>query len=283
MYVWTTKARMSEHTGRLRREGHSVGFVPTMGALHDGHLALVKKSLAENDHTVVSIFVNPTQFDRKDDLEKYPRLVEQDLYKLEQLDPNIIVYLPRAEDIYEGRIQAEHFDLGGLDRVMEGAHRPGHFDGVATIVKKLFDVVKPHRAYFGEKDFQQLRIIQHLAQQLKDSIEIVPVEIYRETDGLAMSSRNLRLAPAYREAAPFIYQTLQKARQMALEGHSPKEIKEKVYQLFAQHPLLKLEYFEIADEENLQPAENFETDKKYRGFIAAYAGDIRLIDNMPLY
>ncbi len=283
MIVWTTKARMSEYADKLRRQGLRIGFVPTMGALHAGHLALVRKSLEENDRTVVSIFVNPTQFDRREDLEKYPRLVERDLYQLEQLDPNIIVYLPQAEDIYDGRIEARHYDLGGLDRVMEGAHRPGHFDGVATIVGKLFDTVKPHRAYFGEKDFQQLRIIQYLAQQLWPSIEIRPVEIFRERDGLAMSSRNLRLSDEARMAAPFIYQTLQKARQMALEGSDPDQIRAFVRERFDRHPLLRLEYFEIADEENLQPAQKWEPGKKYRGFMAAYADDIRLIDNMPLY
>ena len=282
MIVWTSRQNMHDHATALRRQGQSIGFVPTMGALHQGHLSLVQHSLRDNDATMVSIFVNPTQFDNPDDLAKYPRFVEKDLHALEQLDKNIIVYLPLAEDIYQGRVEADHYDFGGLEKVMEGAFRPGHFDGVATIVRKLFDIVQPHRAYFGEKDFQQLRIIQTLAQQLKDSIEIVPVEIYRENDGLAMSSRNLRLTPEHRGAAPFLYESLQKAREMAREGLPPAAIKEAIRSMYDQHPLLDLEYFEIADEENLQPATAFEPGKKYRGFLAVYAGDIRLIDNMAL-
>ncbi len=283
MFVWTYKANLRPFIDGLKNRGQSIGFVPTMGALHAGHLALVRRSLAENDRTVVSIFVNPTQFDRRQDLETYPRFPERDLALLEKLDPEMIVYLPVAEDLYEGPVERRHFDLDGLDRVMEGRHRPGHFDGVATVVKLLFEAVRPHRAYFGEKDFQQLRIIQTLAQKLNLPIEIVPVEIQREADGLAMSSRNLRLDDARRKAAPEIHRLLRQARDMARQGHTPEAIRAEIIRQFEQHPLLDLEYFEIADEQSLQPARTFEKGKKYRGFVAVFAGDVRLIDNMALY
>ncbi len=281
MEVYTLKSNLGKRIRELKSEGKTVGFVPTMGALHEGHLSLVRQSLKDNNITVVSIFVNPTQFDRKDDLEKYPRTLERDLYLLERTGKNIMVYIPVAEDLYEGKIEVGTYDLNGLDKVMEGAHRPGHFDGVATVVHKLFQSVQPHRAYFGEKDFQQLRIIQTLVKKLNLPIEIIPVPIYREPDGLAMSSRNLRLTEEMRKAAPFIYETLQKAAEMSRHS-GPQEIKDFVYKTFEKHPLLQLEYFEIADEENLQPAPHFEKGKKYRGFIAVFAGDIRLIDNIPL-
>ena len=283
MFVWTYKANLRPFIDGLKKQGQSIGFVPTMGALHRGHLALVERSLHENDHTVVSIFVNPTQFDRKQDLETYPRFPEKDLALLEKLDPEMIVYLPVAEDLYGGPVQREHFDLDGLDRVMEGRHRPGHFDGVATVVKLLFEAVRPDRAYFGEKDFQQLRIIQTLARKLNLPLQIVPVEIQREADGLAMSSRNLRLSEAHRKAAPEIHRLLNLAREMALQGQNPEVIKKEINNRFKQNPLLELEYFEIADEQTLQPARTFEPGKKYRAFTAVFAGDVRLIDNMPLY
>ncbi len=281
MEVFTLKTHLGARIESLKNQGKTIGFVPTMGALHEGHLSLIEQSIKENDSTVVSIFVNPTQFDRKDDLEKYPRTLERDLYLLEQTDKNMIVYIPVAEDLYQGTVEAKHYALNGLDKTMEGKYRPGHFDGVATVVHKLFEAVRPHKAYFGEKDFQQLRIIQTLVENLKLPVEIIPVKIYREKDGLAMSSRNRRLKPEMRQAAPFIYQTLKQAASMK-PNHSPGEIKRQVELAFEKHPLLRLEYFEIADEENLQPAKKFDPRKKYRGFIAVFAGDVRLIDNIPL-
>jgi len=281
MIVFTLKQNLRDHISRLKEKGFQIGFVPTMGALHEGHLSLVRRSLDENDATVVSIFVNPTQFDNPDDLAKYPRLLERDLHLLERLDKNIIVYLPVAEDLYEGPVEARRYDLGGLDRVMEGAYRPGHFDGVATVVHLLFDAVRPHRAYFGEKDFQQLQIIRRLTETENIPVEIRPVEIVREEDGLAMSSRNLRLNDYWRKQAPLLYGLLRKARQWAEEGMGPAEIKRRVREELERSPL-KPDYFEIAEEQSLQPADTFQPGKHYRAFMAAYAGDVRLIDNIRL-
>ena len=282
MKVFQRKKDISKYLHKLTSEGNSLGFVPTMGALHAGHLSLVKESLKDNDHSVVSIFVNPTQFDNPDDLKKYPRTYKEDLDALKSLDPEIIVYYPDAEDIYDGKIVSERFDFGGLEHEMEGKHRQGHFDGVGTIVKKLFEIIKPTRAYFGEKDFQQLQIIKKLVAQLQISIEIIPVSIHREKDGLAMSSRNMRLTEKYRTAAPFIYKTLLKTKEM-WNKNSIEEIKTFVKKSFEEHPLLELEYFEIADEKNLKPTIEKINGNKYRGFIVVYAGDIRLIDNIAYY
>jgi len=282
MVVFTLKKNLQSFLNYLKERNFQIGFVPTMGALHEGHLTLVKKSMEENNATVVSIFVNPTQFDNQNDLKYYPRTLEKDLFLLENLDKDMIVYIPVAEDLYGGPVRAKAYDHGGLDRVMEGAYRPGHFDGVATVVELLFDAVRPHRAYFGEKDFQQLQIIRHLVKSKKIPLEIRPVEIVREGDGLAMSSRNLRLTPEWRKEAPFLYHILREAREMAQQGHSPGEIKRYVMQQFEKETALRPDYFEIAEEETLQPADTFEPDKHYRAFVAAYAGDIRLIDNIRI-
>ena len=281
MFVFTIKKNLRDFLSKLREKGSSIGFVPTMGALHDGHLALIKQSGRENDYTVVSIFVNPTQFDRKDDLEKYPRTLERDLYLLEQINPGMIVYIPEATDLYEGQITSRSYDHGGLDKVMEGKFRPGHFDGVATVVHLLFDAVNPDKAYFGEKDFQQLQIIRHLVKTQQLPVEIVPVPIYREKDGLAMSSRNRRLTPEQRQAAPLIYKTMKEGAGL-FPLKSPEEIKGFVFDRLKNHPLLEPEYVEIAEVETLKPAKKFEEGKKYRMFAAVFAGDIRLIDNLPL-
>jgi pantoate--beta-alanine ligase len=279
MIVYTLRRNINDAVKSEKKDRKKIGFVPTMGALHDGHLSLVRQSLRENDVTVISIFVNPTQFDNPDDLEKYPRTLERDLHLLEQTDKNLTVYLPHAEDLYRGEVVSRSFDHKGLDKVMEGAYRKGHFDGVATVVSLLFEAVEPDRAYFGEKDFQQLRIIQNMVEQMKFPVEIRPVPIRREPDGLAMSSRNLRLSPEMRKEAPFIYKTLKEAKTMAEKGFSPGEIKKHIMKLYGETPL-RLEYFEIADEELLHPASSFEDAKHYRAFVAAYAGDIRLIDNI---
>ncbi len=282
MIIYTIGQNLTQYIQKLKDKGMRMGFVPTMGALHAGHLSLVDRSLSENDKTVVSIFVNPTQFDNPEDLAKYPRFLERDLYMLEKRNPEMIVYAPVPEDIYGQKVEAKKYDHGGLDRVMEGKFRPGHFDGVATVVHKLFEIVKPDRAYFGEKDFQQLQIIRRLVETQNLPVEIVPVEIVREEDGLAMSSRNIRLKREQRAHAPFIYQTLQKAREWTEASLSPEEIKKKITDLYKDHPVLKLEYFEIAEEKSLMPTRQFEKEKHYRAFIAVFAGDIRLIDNIRL-
>ena len=281
MKVFRYKKKLENHVNNLKNQGKSIGFVPTMGALHQGHLALVKNSLKDNDITVVSIFVNPTQFDNPDDLEKYPRTFESDLDLLKELSPGIIVFYPDAQDFYDGKIESRHFDFDGLEHEMEGKHRPGHFDGVGTVVKKLFEVVHPDKAYFGEKDFQQLQIIKKLVEKEQMPIEIIPVPIYREPDGLAMSSRNLRLTQHHRASAPFIYQVLKQSK-ILFENENIDTVKTFVKDAIEAHPYLELEYFEIADEKTLKPASQKKLGNKYRGFIVVYAGEIRLIDNISL-
>jgi len=279
MKVFEKKTDLKNFIKGLKKNHSKIGFVPTMGALHDGHLSLVNHSLRENQYTIVSIFVNPTQFDNPDDLQQYPRTFLEDLNALKTLNPDIIIYSPQANDIYDHTIQSDHFDFDGLEKEMEGKHRPGHFDGVGTIVKKLFEIIEPDHAYFGEKDFQQLQIIKKLVEKESMPIQIVPVEIKREKDGLAMSSRNKRLSKEARNAAPFIYQTLEESKELWKEKSIP-EIKKYMEQKFKNHPLLKLEYFEIADEKTLKPAIEKISGNKYRGFIVVYANDIRLIDNI---
>ena len=265
----------------LQQGEKSLGFVPTMGALHEGHLSLIKKALHENAHVVVSIFVNPTQFDNGADLEKYPRTLERDLDLLKSVSDDIIVYAPSDKDIYGDEVASEHFNFDGLEHQMEGKFRPGHFDGVGTIVKRLFEIVKPDVAYFGLKDFQQFKIIEKLVEKQQLPIKIEGCEIFREPDGLAMSSRNERLSKPEREAAPFIYKTLQHAR--ALFGtESATKVVDWVKEEFEKNKILKLEYFIIADEDTLQPIQNKSETKSYRAFIAAFANDVRLIDNIAL-
>lgn len=258
-----------------------VGLVPTMGALHKGHLSLVRQARAENDLVVATIFVNPTQFDRKEDLDNYPSSLADDLELLEKEGCDV-VFTPTPEDIYDNRVESELFDFEGLDLVMEGSFRKGHFDGVATIVKKLFTLIKPDRAYFGEKDFQQLQIIRRMVFQERLPVEIVPCEIYREHDGLAMSSRNRRLDSQTRASAPLIYQTLQESREMLSRNRSFDEIRSMAEKKFESDPHLSLEYFEIAERETLRKAQVFDPTKKYNAFIAAFAGPVRLIDNIAL-
>ena len=279
MKVFQSKKELKKRLKKLKENGKSIGFVPTMGALHEGHLALVKNSLRDNDSTVVSIFVNPTQFDNPDDLTHYPRTFEQDRQMLENLYHDIIIYHPNAEDFYDGNIQSDKFDFDGLEHEMEGKHRQGHFDGVGTVVKKLFEIVQPNRAYFGEKDFQQLQIIKKLVEKEKMLIEIVPVPIYRESDGLAMSSRNRRLTPKHRASAPFIHQVLEQS-EIIFATENIETTKKFVYDSINAHPFLDIGYFEIADEKTLKPANEKKSGNKYRGFIVVYAGDIRLIDNV---
>ncbi len=262
------------------RKSHSIGFVPTMGALHEGHLSLIKEAQQANDIAVVSIFVNPTQFDNKEDLKKYPRTLERDTKLLEQVNCDF-VFAPSANDIYENNIHSTKFTFGGLEHAMEGKFREGHFDGVGTIVKRLFEIVEPTNAYFGEKDFQQLQIIKKLVTTYNIPIKIVGCKIHREKDGLAMSSRNARLSTKHREVAPFIYKTLREAK-LKFEKQSALKVDQWVHEQFRQHPYLELEYFEIANAQTLKTISRKRKGNKYRGFIAAFAGKIRLIDNIAL-
>ncbi len=258
-----------------------IGFVPTMGALHQGHLSLMQQSLEENKITVVSIFVNPTQFNNPEDLEKYPRTLEEDVKKIASLSTEIIVYAPTVTDIYEGKIVSESFDYDGLENQMEGKFRPGHFDGVGTIVKRLFEIVTPTHAYFGEKDFQQLQIIKKLVQKNNLKVSIIACPIYREPNYLAMSSRNERLTSKERQEASIIYETLSKAKAM-FTTNNVTSITEWVEATFKNNTTFTLEYFEIADEETLLTCKEKIKDRKYRAFIAVFANSIRLIDTISL-
>ncbi|HKJ05875.1 MAG TPA: pantoate--beta-alanine ligase [Flavobacteriaceae bacterium] len=262
------------------KKNANIGFVPTMGALHKGHISLVKQAKNDNDVVVVSIFVNPTQFDKQEDLVNYPKTLDQDLALLENVNCDI-VFTPTAEEIYKKSITSETFSFDGLEHQMEGKFRTGHFDGVGTIVKKLLEIVKPTKAYFGEKDFQQLQIIKNMVKNHSISVNIIGCDIYREEDGLAMSSRNARLTKEHRKAAPFIYKTLKQAKEKFGIDNAVK-VTQWVENQFKNHPLLKLEYFQIADEETLQPINEKDQGQKYRAFIAVFAGEIRLIDNISL-
>jgi pantoate--beta-alanine ligase len=281
MPVFVKQNDLKLHLKQYISHKNTVGFVPTMGALHQGHLSLMSESLKNNTVTVVSIFVNPTQFNNADDLKKYPRTLDADVQKIEALNSNIIVYAPTVEDIYEGKTESQHFHYDGLEFQMEGKHRPGHFDGVGTIVKKLLEIVQPNNAYFGEKDFQQLQIVKKLVSKYKIPVKIIGCAIHRESNGLAMSSRNERLAKDEREKASFIYKILKDAKNL-FSTKSAKEVTDWVTQQFKKQELFQLEYFEIADEKTLLECKRKSKTKKYRGFIAVFVNNIRLIDNISL-
>jgi pantoate--beta-alanine ligase len=281
MQIYKEKQALRELINTFKKEGFSIGFVPTMGALHQGHISLVKQALASCDRVVASIFVNPTQFDNPNDLEKYPRTFEEDMILLKNLDENIIIFSPRPSEIYGNEVSPEHFSFDGLEFEMEGKYRKGHFDGVGTVIKKLFEIVNPDKAFFGEKDFQQLQIIRKLTEKNHWNTEIIGCPIDRETNGLARSSRNERLSPEERQKAAFIYQTLQQVKK-EFGIKSVPEVTSRVKELFDQNPGLKLEYFEIANEATLKSIQEPVYGEKYRAFIAAYSGDIRLIDNVAL-
>ena len=282
MKKFLNKTELSHHIDALKANGKSIGFVPTMGALHNGHLSLVNKGLSQNDIVVVSVFVNPTQFDNKEDLDKYPRTLDADVKLLETVsNTTIIAYAPSVEDIYGNSIKSQAFTFNGLEHEMEGAFRDGHFNGVGTIVKRLLQIVNPNYAYFGEKDFQQLQIIKKLVELHHLPVKIIGCAIHRAEDGLAMSSRNARLTRAHRAIAPFIYKTLKSAK-VKFGTKSAQSVTEWVEEQFKKQPLLELEYFIIADITTLKPVKRKSTKKTYRAFIAVYAGDIRLIDNIAL-
>ena len=261
----------------LKAHGKKVGLVPTMGALHAGHASLVKRSVNENDVTVVSVFVNPTQFNDKNDLVKYPRTLEADCKLLEDCGATL-VFAPSVEEMYP-EPDTRQFGYAPLDTVMEGAFRPGHFNGVCQIVSKLFDAVKPHRAYFGEKDFQQLAIIREMVRQMKFDLEIVGCPIVREEDGLALSSRNARLSSDERENALNISRTLFKSRTFAAT-HSVSETQKMVEDAIAAAPGLRLEYFEIVDGNTLQKIGDWNETSYAVGCITVFCGEVRLIDNI---
>ena len=282
MNVFLNKYELKKFIRQLRSQGQTIGFVPTMGALHQGHASLIEKGLEQNDYVVVSIFVNPTQFDNQDDLIKYPRTLDADVALLKTVsESKILVYAPSVDDIYGQNVVSTSFSYDGLEHEMEGRFRQGHFDGVGTIVKRLFEIVTPDNAYFGEKDFQQLMIIKKLVEKYNIPVNVVGCKIHRAADGLAMSSRNARLKPEYRKAAPFIHKTLKTAK-VKFGTESANKITEWVSRQFEDHDLLELEYFIIADAKTLKTVKRKSNKKQYRAFIAVYADDIRLIDNIAL-
>ncbi|MGN0258363.1 MAG: pantoate--beta-alanine ligase [Bacteroides sp.] len=274
--VHTIKA-LQEELNALRLQGKRVGLVPTMGALHAGHASLVKRSVAENDVTVVSDFVNPTQFNDLNDLAKYPRTLEADCQLLEACGVSF-VFAPSVEEIYP-EPDTRQFSFAPLDTVMEGIYRPGHFNGVCQIVSKLFDIVKPDRAYFGEKDFQQLAIIREMVRKMHFPLEIVGCPIVREADGLALSSRNARLSEEQRQQALKISKTLFESRDYA-KTHSVNETKQYVEEAINQAPGLRLEYFELVDGDTLQSIASWDDTTYAVGCITVYCGEVRLIDNI---
>lgn len=261
----------------FRKKGKTIGLVPTMGALHEGHAALVKRCVAENDIAVVSVFVNPTQFNNPEDLRLYPRTLDADCALLEKLGVDV-VFAPDVDEMYP-EPDTRVFDFGMLDKVMEGRFRPGHFNGVAQIVSKLFYAVKPDKAYFGEKDFQQLAIIREMVKQLQIPVEIIAVPIVREQSGLALSSRNMRLTPQQRETASEIFKILEMSADL-IEKQSVEDVKKFVVNRINNHDALSVEYFEIVDGETLQAISDW-TDSQYIvGCIAVFCGEVRLIDNI---
>lgn len=258
--------------------GHRVGFVPTMGALHQGHVSLIQRAKAETSLVMCSIFVNPTQFNDPEDLKKYPRNTAWDVKLLTTAGCDVL-FLPSTQEIYPPGLKTGlSLDFGSLEEVMEGIFRPGHFDGVAQVVKRLLDIVQPHRLYMGQKDYQQFTIVASMLEQLDSDIELVMCPIVREADGLAMSSRNVRLQPQYRKVAPKIYQTLQWARETAKKALPAQIRKEAVDRLNG--PGLKVEYFEIVDGQTLQPIEQFADAETVVACTAVWAGEVRLIDNI---
>lgn len=279
MFLFSTKAELDVHLEPYRKSNKAVGLVPTMGAIHHGHLSLMKKSLEENDCTVVSIFVNPTQFNNVEDLEKYPRTLEKDVEMIQSLSDQIVVFAPSVDEMYEGKTESASFDYDGLEHEMEGAQRPGHFDGVGTIVKKLFELIQPTVAYFGEKDFQQLQIIRKLVSKLSIPVNIVGVAIYRAADGLAMSSRNQRISDTGLDKATFLYQVLLQAKELFQKGDIAK-VNQFVENQFKNNTNFDLEYFTIADEDTLKEANSNVAGHKYRGFLVAHIEGVRLIDNL---
>jgi pantoate--beta-alanine ligase len=264
----------------LKKEGKKIGFVPTMGALHQGHLSLIRYSMQETDFTVCSVFVNPTQFNDPADLKKYPKTPEKDIEMLLSTGCHLL-FMPEAPEVYPpSKKQNLRIDFGYLDKSMEGAHRPGHFAGVAQVVHRLLDIVKPHRLYMGQKDFQQFSIVQHMLTELKSPVKLVVCPIVREADGLAMSSRNVLLNPAQRALAPAIYQTLLGAKKN-MHAHFPRQIEADAMQQLSLHGM-EPEYFSIVDGRTLQPVELFEETDFAVACTAVKVGNVRLIDNLIL-
>ncbi len=278
MKTYKNPVELAEELEKEKREGKIIGFVPTMGALHEGHMNLVRKSLEKDDITVASIFVNPVQFNNKEDLKKYPRILDKDRQLLEKEGVHYL-FAPTENEMYPEGLEniKEKYDFGHLDKILEGKFRPGHFNGVAIVVKRLFEIVKPHHAYFGKKDYQQLLIIKELVRQFNIPVEIIPTEIVREPNGLAMSSRNLLLTDEEKELASNIYKALVYGKNL---NATVKETKTKVLDFLHKKGLKDVEYFAIANKENLMEASNNEPAKGKIALIAVNCCGVRLIDNM---
>lgn len=281
MEIFYDSISLQNYINRQKEIGKTIGFAPTMGALHSGHLSLYEAARPENDIVISSVFINPTQFNNASDLQKYPKDTEADIEILRNSKLVDAVYIPGIKDIYPDKTESHTYDFGGIDKEMEGEFREGHFDGVGTVVEKLFLQVQPNNAYFGEKDFQQLAIIMKLVELKNLPINIVGVPIYREENGLAMSSRNERLSAAQRESAKIIHETLLKVEEWFRIITIP-EINNRVKEIFEKEKGMVMEYFKIADEETLKETDFFYKDKSYRAFIVVFVGDVRLIDNIHL-
>lgn len=280
MNIYKTAEELRSFVTEERKQGHRIAFVPTMGALHEGHLSLVRRALKENDCCIVSVFVNPTQFNNPRDLETYPRTLDADSHLLASIGTTAL-FAPEVETIYP-EPDTRVFHVGAVAEVMEGKYRPGHFNGVMQVVSRLFDLVQPDCAYFGEKDFQQIAVLRAMAREIKSPVEIIACPIVREEDGLARSSRNTLLSEEGRAQAPNIYRILSESRTWSKEL-SPKAVIERATQLLDAIPTLRVEYFEIVDADTLQPITRWEDSPKPHGCITVYCGDVRLIDNIAYY
>ena len=278
--ILKNRQELSDYILKIKENRQKIGFAPTMGALHEGHLSLYEKARKENDIVISSIFVNPTQFNNPEDLEKYPKTIEKDIELLQQTQNVDAVYIPQIEDIYSNGLERKKYDFEGLENEMEGKFRPGHFDGVGTVVEELFRQVQPNNAYFGEKDFQQLMIIKKLVEKLSLPINIIGMPIHREKNGLAMSSRNMRLTSEQRESAKIIFETLVKVKDL-FHQQTRDEIHQFVENTFKNSDF-ELEYFIIANEKTLREISEIKSNETYRAFIVVVIDGVRLIDNIQL-
>ena len=278
MLIFTTTAELRDYVSTARRAGRRIGLIPTMGALHEGHLQLVRAAAQACDEVIASVFVNPTQFNNPEDLRLYPRLPEQDAAALAP-EGCTALFMPSVAEMYP-QPTVLRVDFGPLERVMEGAHRPGHFNGVATVVSKLFHLTQPHQAYFGQKDFQQVAVVRQLIADLSFDLELVVYPTVREADGLAMSSRNQRLTPEARAVASLIYKVLQQAAGQVRQGVAPAEVQAQATAALTQEPAFTPEYFEVADAQTLQPVASYEAGRAVVLCVAAHLAGVRLIDNI---
>ena len=282
MIIFKNIVGFKNHLRKLKNDNITIGFVPTMGALHDGHTSLVKKSVLENDYSVVSIFINPTQFNDINDYESYPINISKDIELLDSISENIILFSPDTDEIYSGKVVSDSYDFGDLDKYMEGEHRKGHFQGVATVVHKLFEIVTADNVYFGEKDFQQLRIIEDIVKKNRYKLNVIRCKTIRQNDGLALSSRNKKLDIYSQNIATNLFKALSFAKKN-FDTLDLEIIYAKVEDLLQNFPLISVEYFAIANEKDLKPIKQKKKNQKYRAFIAADISGVRLIDNIKLY